>query len=457
MQNWLLFLNEYLFGVSVPLLLLGTGVYLGHRLGWFPFRHPVRTLRAMLAKEEGTVNQTSPFRALTMAMAGTLGIGNIAGVALALVYGGAGAIFWMWCSALLAMLIKYAEILLAVDKRRRTAGGYESAAMFYIQGSRKLSRSAAAVFALCCLGCSLMMGSVIQSNAVAEVCERTLGVPPLASGVALALLTALVVFGGARKISGVTLYLIPLVSLLYVLFSGYIILADWRALPAVFGRIFREAFALRPAAGGVAGFLFSDALRLGCTRGLLTNEAGCGTAPMAHATADTKVPAKQALWGIFEVFADTLLLCTLTALVVLLRVDPLPRETGSGMLVVLDAFRTAYGGLADLLLSVAAFVFVYATVLCWSYYGTGCLRYFTQKESSRQGYLCLFCCSIIVGSVSAPALLWGLTDGLLGLMTLINLTALLSHADRVVSLSRDALPFIGARTRAGGRRVRRRR
>ncbi|NLK39496.1 MAG: sodium:alanine symporter family protein, partial [Clostridiales bacterium] len=357
MTVYLEFINKYIFGAITPILLLSAGIYLSFRLNFFHLRHPIRILKTILTKKEK--GGTSPFRALTVALAGTLGVGNIAGVALALISGGPGAIFWMWISALTAMIIKYAEIVLALHYRKRKHGReneYYGSAMYYIReglGKGRLARGLAATFALLCILNSISMGSVIQVNVIAESLKGRLGIPALATGIIITLLTAIVVFGGIRSISGLTVRLVPFMSAVYILLSMYIILTNLGELPRTLSMIFTSAFRVESAFGGILGFFLSRSVRFGVSRGLLSNEAGCGTATIAHAESSTKSPALQGLWGIVEVFVDTILLCSMTAFVILISYDAIGGGELNGIMLTITAFEFTFGDAAGIIICAA--------------------------------------------------------------------------------------------------------
>lgn len=428
------FINQYILGAAVPSLLILCGVVFCFKLGFFHFRHPIRLLsRAAHRSESAGRGGTSRAGALCMALAGTLGTGNIVGVALAICGGGAGAVFWMWVSAGAAMIVKYAEITLALDSRTLSPSGERrGGAMYYIRGGTTASRVAATVFALLCIGETLVVGSGIQASAGAEVTEELLGVPSFVTGGALALLTAAVIFGGTKKITRATTLAVPLMTLGYILISIVAIAANRHALPDAFRAIFEDAFTPRAVGGGVLGFLLSPALRFGVSRGLLSNEAGCGTAPTAHAASNEEDPAVQGLLGIVEVFVDTMLLCTMTALVILTSGV---ETAGSGALVTVRAYAVTFGDAAAPIVAAMILVFAWATMLCQAFYGEVCVDYLGLGGRSRKLFLAAFCLSALLSSLAAHDAVWELADLLIGSMTLINVAALLVRAERVCELS----------------------
>lgn len=430
------FCNTYLLGVAVPLCLLVAGVFFMVRLRAFPFLHPIRLAKKVMSRKEG--GGISPFRALSMALAGVLGVGNLVGVSAAIAVGGPGAVFWMWVSATLAMLLKYAETVLALRHRRQRGGEVRGGAMYYMEDAfRKrrpwLGRGIAFFFAVLCLVDAMSMGCVVQVNAMAESLEGAFGVPPLAVGLLASLLVFVVGLGGAGRVSGATERLVPLMTLGFVVVSLAAIATRASAVPGVLWEICEGAFeserAERGLLGGVGGFLLSRALRLGTMRGLLSNEAGCGTSPMAHAAASTDDPAKQGCLGIVEVFVDTHLLCTMTALVVLLSWDSVSALGDAPMLMTLRAYEVLLGPWAGAFLCVAVLLFGLATLFCWSHYaGTACVYLVGEgsrhAELARRLCLFLYCAFCVVGAICAPGSVWTVADFSIGCMTLLNVFVL---------------------------------
>lgn len=431
-------LLSVLCGILTPALLLLAGVWFGVRLRFFYFLHPIRFLKTLRASVSHS--GTSPLAALTMALAGTLGVGNIAGVATAIVAGGPGAVLWMLVGALAAMSVKYAEVFLAVRWRRcRTENGktaYFGGAMYYIRdglGSRArtaVGRQAACIaggiFALLCAANALLTGNIVQVHAAASC----MPIPPILFGILFAIPAIAASTGGTHRVSTLTLYLIPTLSVVYIGLSLLLLAANRERIPSVLYRIWEEAWALRPAAGGALGFGVSRAVRFGITRGIFSNEAGCGTSPTAHAAADTPSAHHQGCLGIFEVFADTVLLCTVTALVILLYADG---EGLDGIRLSLAAFTQLSGeiggpwlaSLSDILLRISIVLFAFATVVCQSCYGVEALRYFLPGPAAKRIYLTLSAGAILIGSVISPGAMWQIADLVISLMTCLNVVCLL--------------------------------
>lgn len=420
-----------LTGGLIPFLLLFCGIWFLILLRGQPLISPRRMFRAM--REPQGSGGVSPFRAVTLALAGTLGVGNIVGVANAIWLGGAGALFWMWISALLAMILKYAEIVLAVRHRReRSDGSFFGGAIWYIRdlfSSRRFRRAGAvlsAIFAGLMILDALSMGCVIQVNAVCSAFAGVFELPAWSCGILLLLLTVPVVFRGAKGTSALTEYLIPIMSGGYILLSGAVLILRADAVGPAFSSVFREALHPMSAAGGVIGFLTSRALRVGTMRGLLSNEAGCGTAPTAHACADTNSPAAQGVWGIFEVFVDTILLCTATALVILVNYPQVECFGDNAVMMTIRAYSTVLGNWSEYFFFAAILCFGYATVICWANYGMESVCALTSKKRWKTAYLTLFCLCIPIASVLAPGAVWTVSDFAISTLTAINLFVLLA-------------------------------
>ena len=379
-------LNKYIFGVGVPLLLFLAAIFFLIKLRGLPLIRPVKMIRSMFKKREGV--GVSPVAVVLLALAGTLGVGNIVGVAIAIAVGGAGAVFWMWVSAIMAMMLKYAEVLLAVLHRRSRGEEYYGGAMYYMRdlfaGRKRFGAGLlfSGAFALLCIINACSMGCVIQSNSISEAFYGIVGVPKLAVGVAVGLLSALVFFGKGRKIFSVTEKLVPIVSILYFAMAAIVICSSLERVPQVLSDIVRSAFRAESALGGFFGFFLSKALRFGTIRGLLSNEAGCGTAPIAHASANADSPAEQGFFGLREVFIDTIVLCTMTALVILLNWDRASEFTDNPIMMTFSGFSAVLGRASELLLCISVFLFAFATIKILSYLRTTFTSTSFPSESS---------------------------------------------------------------------------
>ena len=419
-------LNDVSSGILVPIALILCGIFYTIQLRFFHVLHPWRVLQGLLPKKKS--GGVSSVKAVTLALAGTLGVGNIVGVSSAISLGGFGAIFWMWISALIAMILKYAEIVLAMRHRRYDENGNPlGAAMYYILdffNSRRIKKIGAlvsSVFAVCFLVCALTMGSMLQADAISSSFEGTFGISPIITGGVLCVLTFIVYMRGTSGILSLTNLIVPVMSVGYVLISLIIIVKNADRLPYAFELIFISAFSRNATIGGIGGYMFLSAIRYGVMRGLVSNEAGCGTAPTAHALADCASPARQGLWGIFEVFVDTVILCTMTALVVILKYDAASVFSGNFMMITVAAFESGIGKAAGYFICFSVACFGFATIICWIHYCTSSLHFLKAKKGATFTFMCLYCICTFLGSTVSSDISWLLSDLSMGIMTLINL------------------------------------
>ncbi|MBQ7338836.1 MAG: amino acid carrier protein [Clostridia bacterium] len=452
--------NTWVSGGVLPLALAAVGGYFTVRMRrvWL---HPIALLRRMLRRGRG--EGISPMRAMSLSLAGVLGVGNLVGVASAISYGGAGAIFWMWVSATLAMFLKYAEIVLALRHRRRRGGSLEGCAMYYIEDSFTSSpspshkrrreagvsvgRALALGFAVLLLIDAFCMGGIIQVEAVSSAFSERLGIPRVWIGGLLAGLVFVVGMRGDRSVASLAQRLVPIMTLGFCVLSVAAIVCRAEMVPSVLQQIVRQGLTLdgesagRGVLGGVGAFLMSRSLRYGTMRGLLSNEAGCGSSPMAHADAATDDPVAQGGMGMLEVFVDTHLLCSMTALVILLAFSGESLPDLSPMMVTVTAFERLLGRGAGIFLCAAVLCFGLATVLCWSHYAqragayllpaVGKARYFSRLRDGV--FLFLYCAFVCVGAFGAPEMVWQISDFAIGGMTLINLGILLRCRREIIA------------------------
>lgn len=432
------FINNNIISAITPILLLLSGLYFSFKLGFFYVRHPIKIIKSMLQKQKK--GGISPFRAVTLALAGTLGVGNIAGVASSIAIGGFGSVFWMWVSALVAMVLKYAEIVLAIAHRRVEDGEYRGGASYYIydffasKGKKYFGKILGAVFAVLCIVNAVTMGGMIQANAISSSFDGVFHIPVWAVGTVVAVLCVIVISGNAKWVSMFSEKTIPVMTVGYILLSVAVLAARHELIGDAFAVIFKDAFTPDSAAGGILGFFISRGLKAGCMRGLMSNEAGCGTAPTAHATAECKSPAAQGFWGIFEVFVDTILLCTLTALVVIVSIlggGNVLQFASDPMLMAIKAYSSVLGNWSEYYMSIAVFLFAFATIVCWAHYGKESIIYLTKKKLPVSLYVILFSLFVFIGAISAPESAWLAADIALGIMTIINLAVIVPQASEV--------------------------
>ncbi len=419
------------WGTAMAVVLLCAGIILTICGGFFQFRGIkfifANTAGSLLKKEPAAKNGgLPPFQAVTTALAGTMGVGNIAGVATALVAGGPGAVFWMWISAFFGMMSKYAEIYLAVKYRRMERGHVCGGPMYYMEDGLH-SKWLACVFALLCAFFAVTVGNLTQTNAVSTSMLAEFGVPLWISGAAVTICTTLVIVGGVRRIGAVTELVIPVISVMYIFVALAFLYINRAFLPGALRNIFTGAFGLRQAAGGALGYGVGSALRFGVARGVFTNEAGLGSAPIAHAGADCKSPAHQAAWGIFEVFLDTIVVCTLTALVLLTADGGRLWQSGeNGAPLTSNAFSSVFGGFGGWFIAASIAFFAVSAILGWYYYGEVALRYlFRRQMPAVRLYRALFLAFVFLGAVMEISLVWLLADILVALMALPNVAALI--------------------------------
>ncbi len=439
-EKYLNYINQWFLSPTATVVLILAGIVLSFKLKFFHIKNPVRLARMMFEKNSG--NTHSPFRALTVALAGTLGVGNISGVALALSWGGAGSVFWMWISAFCAMIVKYSEIVLAIYHRDTSDTKIHGGAMYYIKhGIKKkgLASLLGAGFACFCIFSSLSTGSIIQVNAVSEAFEGCFSISPLAVGLIMSALCTYALFSkNSEKVSDITIKLVPIMSTIFIGLSLFIILRRINEIPYVLKMIFTDAFTPNSAIGGIGGYIFSKSVRLGVTRGLFSNEAGCGTSTIAHARAHTPSARSQGVWGIFEVFFDTVVLCSLTAFVLLLTYkENIPQTDGGGVMMSLEAYKLSLGGTAQNILAISIFLFAYATLICWAFYGCECIYFLSKKPIAKNIYLILYLISIVWGAVASPSLTWTLADSSINIMLIVNTLCVLSMSDTVKKLTKE--------------------
>lgn len=430
-------INDLVWGVPLLLLIVGTGAFLTMRTGFVPFTKfgyaMKQTFFKMFSKDQVGEGEVTAFQAVSTALAAAVGTGNIAGVGTAIAIGGPGAVFWMWLAALVGMATKYGEVVLSIEYREQTEDGrYVGGPMYYLdKGTNK--KWLAVLFAIFGAVATFGIGNMVQSNSVADSLNTTFNVPPLITGVVLAIAVALVTVGGIKKIGKVTEVLVPFMAAVYIVGGLLIIILNITEVPAAFALIFRDAFTGTAAIGGFVGSTFTMAIRFGIARGVFTNEAGLGSAPIAHAAATTDHPVRQGLWGIFEVFADTLILCTITALVIVMTGAWETGFDGAALTTVAFDEGVALGGY---IVTFGLVFFAFSTLLGWSYYGERCIEFLFGPKSII-AYRFLFIPLIVVGAVGGLRFIWALADTLNGLMAIPNLVGLLLLSPVVVRLTKN--------------------
>jgi alanine or glycine:cation symporter, AGCS family len=414
-------LSGWVWGPPMLTLLVGTGLYLTILLKGLQFRVLPLAFRIIFHKDHGEDGDISHFAALMTALAATVGIGNIVGVATAISLGGPGAVFWMWMTGLVGMVTKYSEAVLAVKYREKGDHGMRGGPMYYISkgaGLPWLGWLFAVFTALATFG----IGNMTQANATAKIFESTFHIQPWVTGVVLMVLTALVILGGIRSIGKFTSFLVPFMIVGYVGSALTVLALNISEIPDAFALIFKHAFSPMAASGGFAGATIASAMRFGIARGVFSNESGLGSAPIAAAAARTYDPVRQALVSMTQTFIDTLVVCTMTALVIL-TATPWTKGVSPGQLTS-ASFGETLGVTGEIIVAVATSLFAYSTLIGWNYYGEKAIEYLLGSRSIRI-YRIIFIAVVIVGAMMDLEFVWNISDLMNGMMALPNLIGLL--------------------------------
>lgn len=448
--------NGFVWGLPMMILILGLGIFLSIRCGFPQFRHFIHIMKNTLGKAfektEHTEGAVSPFKAMCTALAASIGTGNIAGVSGAIAIGGPGAVFWMWLSALLGMCTKYSEVTLALKYRQRNQkGDWVGGPMYYItNGLGSRFKWLAVLFSIFGALAAFGIGNMTQINTIAATVNTAIAkfIPTTDSqqtiiawvvAIICAAICAIVLIGGIQRLADVCSLLVPLMATIYIAASLIVIIANIAAIPEVFAAIFTGAFSPASVAGGLTGVGIKTALTKGVGRGIFSNEAGLGSAPIAHAAADVDHPVKQGIYGVFEVFMDTIVVCTMTALVVLLGVGVQNIDYGNdiGANLTILGFESVFGGaFPALAIAVCLTLFALSTVLTWALYGSRCVEYLFGAKASKV-YLVLFCLFACLAGTVELSLAWAIADTLNGLMAIPNLIAVALLSPVVVKLTRE--------------------
>lgn len=437
-------INGIVWGPPMLILIVGTGIYLTLGLKLIQinkFSYVLKnTLFKMFEKAQKGEGEVTPFQALATALAATVGTGNIAGVATAIALGGPGAIFWMLLSAFVGMATKFSEVVLAVHYReRKPDGSFAGGPMYYLEKGLK-QKWLAIIFAIFGAIAAFGIGNMVQANSVAASLETTFKIPKLVTGIVLAALTALVILGGLKRLAAVTEKLVPFMAAFYIIGALIVVLINITKLPSAIGMIIGHAFTGSAAVGGFAGATVMMAMRRGVARGVFSNEAGLGSAPIAHAAATTDHPVRQGLWGIFEVFMDTIVICTLTSLTILTtgvwtEVDAAGKQL-TGAALTAAAFNKGIPGLGGIIVSVGILLFAFSTLLSWSYYGEKCAEYLLGVNV-KIFYRIIWIPFVVIGAIGGLEPLWDLADTLNGLMAIPNLIGLIGLSGIIFKLTKD--------------------
>ena len=451
--------NDFIWGVPAMVCIIGVGFYLSCRTGFLQIRkfsYAIQTtIGRMFRKRNASDGALTPFQAVCTALAATVGTGNIAGVAGAIAIGGPGAVFWMWVSAVLGMCTKFAEVTLAVYYRETNKeGDLVGGPMYYIKnGLGKNWQFLAVLFSAFGVLTVFGTGNATQVNTITTavnsallscglISEGAVKTSNLIQGIIIAALVALILLGGVKRIGQVTEKLVPFMALLYIVLSVGIILFRIQALPSVIQAIFEGAFKPAAVTGGAVGSLFMS-MKKGVSRGIFSNEAGLGTGSIAHACADTRKPVKQGMFGIFEVFTDTIVICTLTALVILCSQVPVGYGQAAGAELTIQGFISVYGNWVSVFTAVAMCCFAFSTILGWGLYGARCIE-FLFSEKVIKPFMVAYSLVAILGATADLGLMWNIAETFNGLMAIPNLIAVFLLSGTVVKMTKEYFAGEGA-------------
>ena len=441
--------NGFIWGVPAMICIIGVGLLLSVRTRFIQIRKfgvaMKNTVGKIFDKTQAKDGSMSPFQAVCTALAGTVGTGNIAGVAGAIALGGPGAIFWMWCSAFLGMCTKFSEVTLAIHFREKNSNGeYVGGPMYYIKnGLSKKWYFLAVLYAVFGVLTVFGTGNATQVNTIVasinsalmsfHIIDGTNDKANLIFGIFIAALVAMVLLGGIKRIGQVTEKLVPFMAVLYVILALGVIIMNIEHVPAVFSEIFSGAFSPRAATGGVIGSMFLS-MKKGVSRGIFSNEAGLGTGSIAHACADTDNAVHQGMFGIFEVFMDTIIICALTGLVILLAAPGITYGQAAGAELTISGFTSTYGSWVSIFTAVAMCCFAFSTIIGWGLYGSRCIEFLGGEKLVRP-FLVIYSFVSIVGATINLGLLWDIADTFNGLMAVPNLISLLMLSGQVKKLA----------------------
>lgn len=458
-------LNDFIWGPIMLAIFLAVGLMFTVRTKVFQISHFKYwidvTFLQLFRKEATHVRKTddkhaiSQFQSLCTALAATIGVGNISGVAVALALGGPGAIFWMWLSAFLGMMTNYAENTLGIKYRyKNEKGDWVGGAMVYIERGLGL-KWLAVIFSVFCVLASFGIGNMSQGNEIANGLYNSFAIPKWATALAVMLLAGLVIVGGIKRIASVTEKLVPFMAVTYIVGAFVVIFSNIAEVPGAFAAIFGNAFNFSSMGGGVAGFTVMIAMRRGISRGVFSNEAGLGSSVMVHSASNVKEPVVQGMWGIFEVFADTLIVCTLTALTILTSGvydyteyakyigTSLPDTLKSGVALTSSAFESVFGSLGGNFISIAVMLFAFSTILGWSYYGERGIEYLFGLKAVPV-YKLIFILVIFLGCNASLSLVVDISDTFNGFMALPNLIAVALLSGQVITMTKEYITKVKA-------------
>lgn len=457
--------NNFIWGVPAMICIIGVGLYLSIRMGFIQIRRFTYAMKVTIGrifrKREASDGALTPFQAVCTALAATVGTGNIAGVAGAIAIGGPGAVFWMWVSAMLGMCTKFSEVILAVHFREKNdKGELVGGPMYYIKNGLKKHWhwlaylfSAFGVLTVFGTGNATQVNTITSAidttlynmNIIADENSSTVSTVNLIIGIVLAVVIALILIGGIKRIGQVAEKLVPFMALVYIILAIGVVLLNAKNVPAVFASIFKGAFNPASVTGGAIGSFFMS-MKKGVSRGIFSNEAGLGTGSIAHACADTRKPVKQGFFGIFEVFVDTIVICTLTALVILCSEVPVNYGSAAGAELTISGFTSTYGGWVSIFTAVSMCCFAFSTIIGWGLYGTRCIEFLFGSKANKP-FMVLYSLVAVVGATMDLGLMWGIAETFNGLMAIPNLIAVFLLSGVVVKLVKEYFAGEGAVTK----------
>lgn len=437
--------NSLVWGAPMIVLILSTGVYFSIRTKFFQIFHIRLIWKNTICKLFGkkstqkTIDKKaiSQFQALSTALAATIGTGSIAGVATAITIGGSGAVFWMWVSAFFGMMTVYAENVLGIYFRHKDKqGNWIGGAMYYIEKGLGV-KWLAVLFSIFCIGTSFGMGNMAQSNSIADSLKTSFNINTTITGIITAILVGLVIVGGIKRVGKFAEAVIPFISIVFVTFSIIVLLINAENIPSVISDIFENAFGITALGGGISGELVKKGVSMGVKRGVFSNEAGLGSSVMAHCASDVKEPVVQGMWGIIEVFIDTMVVCTMTALVVL-STKVMDFSNADGSSLIIKAFEKDLGRVGSIFITLSIVIFAFATLIGWSYFGEKAVEYlFTSKAILT--YRVIFTIIAFIGCILKLRLVWSISDTFNGLMAIPNLIALWMLSGLVIKITHNYL------------------
>lgn len=428
---------SFMWGPFTLILIIGIGIYLTVITGFFQifnFKDVCKnTIGSITKKNKNNSKGISPLQAVSTALAGSLGTGNIVGVATAISAGGPGAVFWMWISAFFGMMIKYAEVLLSVKYRNADEHGFYGGPMYVMEKGLKC-KTLGKIFSVLCVLASFGIGSTVQANSAAVALYSGFGVSTIVTSIAMTLLFTIIIIGGIKRLGSTAEKIVPFMSIIYIFFSLFVLFKNVSEIPSAFKTIIDCAFDFRATVSGGAGYAMIIAMRYGVARSVFASEAGIGSSPMAHAASNAESPVKQGQWGIFEVFFNTIIMCTMTALVIIVT-GALNNGTDGGMMT-LTAFSSQIGSIANVIIAVCTALFAFTTTMSWAYYGEQSIRY-VFGEKIILPYRIIYIISIGLGGVCAMSLVWKLSDIFNVMMALPNLITLILLSPQVVKMTKE--------------------